>query len=336
MKNPRRLKGPTFLQKAFIIVICFTIAFVFLVDIYHNGPYKEPAYAEQKTLITVEAGDGRRLGNLMFSYASLVGIAKRNHMETVMPSTCRLKYVFQISAMLADDMDMILGIHEKHEEFGRRASAYDFGTETLPRINTRLLGYYQSWRYFRNATSELRSEFTFCQPIQDTALSFHKGIHIQELDDATGPGSKFQIKYVRVGIHVRRGDILQPYYQQYGYTVADAGYFTRAMAYFTERFTRVQFVVCSDDILWAKENIFPPEGSNSRVAFSEGHTDFEDLAILTLCNHTIISVGSFGWWAGWLAGGTTLYYKDWPKEYTKLEYHINKKTYFPPDWIPMS
>ncbi len=173
--------------------------------------------------------------------------------------------------------------------------------------------------------------------MQDIADKFHKNlsIHIQEWKDYRELGSTSQ-QYIKVGIHVRRGDFLHAHIHKYGYTVADAGYFSRAMAYFTERYARVQFVVCSDDIGWAEQNILPKRNSDTRITFSRGHRDFEDLAILALCDHTIMSVGSFGWWAAWLAGGTTLYYKNWPEKYSELYYKVDKESYFPAEWIALS
>ena len=80
---------------------------------------------------------------------------------------------------------------------------------------------------------------------------------------------------------------------------------------------------------WAKRNLNFPD-----VVFSEGHSAQLDLAILSLCNHTIVSTGSFGWWAGWLANGTVVYYSKWPRPFSPLEYQVNKNDYFPPHWIP--
>ena len=337
--HKRKHRRPRFLLKLFILVECISVVFLLEIIAYYDNSncppvFSQPPYSEDKTLITMEVRVTRRLGNLMFNYAALLGIASRNHMDRVLPSSFNPKNIFHISGMFAEDIDSVMGIHRTYEERHRRACAYDPGTENLVHFHTRLLGYYQSWLYFQNVSEQLRREFTFRKEVLDIAEQFHDSIHIQEWN-CRELGSKWQ-KYIKVGIHVRRGDFLLTKSQKFGYTVADPGYFTRAMTYFTKRHGRVQFVVCSDDIPWAKENIVLPKNSDSKVAFSRGHADFEDLAILALCDHTIMSVGSFGWWAGWLAGGTTLYYKDWPKEHSLLSYQFDKTTYFPPEWIALS
>jgi len=54
-----------------------------------------------------------------------------------------------------------------------------------------------------------------------------------------------------------------------------------------------------------------------------------------MCQHTVITVGTFGWWAGWLANGTTVYYKDWPRRGSPLAALARHADYFPPYWIPL-
>ncbi|VDH94561.1 Hypothetical predicted protein, partial [Mytilus galloprovincialis] len=51
------------------------------------------------------------------------------------------------------------------------------------------------------------------------------------------------------------------------------------------------------------------------------------------CNHTTITVGSFGWWSGWLAGGEVTYFK-WPATPgSGLETTMNYTDYFYTGWI---
>ncbi|ELT90231.1 hypothetical protein CAPTEDRAFT_65241, partial [Capitella teleta] len=257
-----------------------------------------------------------RLGNMLFCYASMLGIAARNNMTAVMPESSRLVSVFKIQTDLTPDLRVTLGMYKAHEEYGRRGSAYDFSTRNLPKVNTKLLGYYQSWKYLEGADAIVRENLKFRDAYLNAAESFL---------EAHPPASA---DYTRVGIHVRRGDMLQDYYQRFGYVVPGAEYFAAAMEYFHKKFSHIQFVVCSDDISWVEANV-----KGEHVVYSRSRSDVVDLAILSLCDHMIVSVGSFGWWAAYLANGITVYYKDWPKEYSMLEYNVDKKAYFPPQWI---
>ena len=87
----------------------------------------------------------------------------------------------------------------------------------------------------------------------------------------------------------------------------------------------------------------PPLNDNTSVAstrrvrtqiiFSPGFDDGQDLALLSQCNHTIMTVGTFGWWAGYLAGGITVYYNNFPAKNSVLYFQFREKEFFPPDWI---
>ena len=45
---------------------------------------------------------------------------------------------------------------------------------------------------------------------------------------------------------------------------------------------------------WCKE-VFHDE-----FIFVEGNNQYEDLCLMSLCNHNIISNSSYSWWAAWL------------------------------------
>jgi len=319
----RRRPNATFLQRLFLSLVVTTALMVTLTEVFDKGRrrlHDVPRYTLQKTYVAAVCSD-KRLGNAMFIYAAVVGVGKQLNVSKMIERRCAVTDVFDVSADVVDDYRRWLPSHVVFEEYGRRASAYDIKVKKLARRHTLLSGYFQSWMYFADASDDVAREYRFAEATRRMADDF--------LSENV-PEAWREQRFVRVGVHVRRGDLLQEYYKNYGYTTADREYFVKAMQYFRRRYSRVQFVVCSDDIGWAKDNVI-----GDHVLYSEGHKDYEDLAILSHCDHVIISVGSFGWWAAWLANGTTIYYDNWPKEYSKLEYHVNKKTYFPPEWIPM-
>ena len=133
-----------------------------------------------------------------------------------------------------------------------------------------------------------------------------------------------------VGIHIRRGDFLGKLRVNKGFAVAPASYFKTAMDFMKDKYSPVQFIVASDGISWAKDNL----GNDSMIYSSEFSAD-EDLALLASCDHVIISAGTFSWWAGWLANGTTIYYELHPKPNSRLYFNFHKDDYYPPYWIPM-
>ena len=129
----------------------------------------------------------------------------------------------------------------------------------------------------------------------------------------------------------------------------------------------VVFVVCSDDMLWSQEHFrsaalrvaqklnsfnatedefhfsvrkdgektaaHRPLSVNVFAIYSPGVSSERDLALMSYCNHTIMTVGTFGWWAGYLAGGITVYYKDFPAPGGNLERWFSRDDFFPPEWV---
>lgn len=134
-----------------------------------------------------------------------------------------------------------------------------------------------------------------------------------------------------IGVHVRRGDYLNQNSIEKGYRTADSAYIERAMQYFTTKYHNVIFIVCSDDIQWSRKHV---QSRTHLVVYSPFVDDAAlDLCTLSKCNHTITTVGTFGWWAGNLAGGETIYYKDFPKRGSWLASLFKPGDYYMPQWI---
>jgi len=89
-------------------------------------------------------------------------------------------------------------------------------------------------------------------------------------------------------------------------------YFKRAMEYFREEYApkKAAFLYVSDDMTWGRKNLkakdlfFVGEGNGDKVE-SVG----KDLAVLAVCQHSIVTWGSFSMWSAFLAGGE--YYNEY-------------------------
>jgi galactoside 2-L-fucosyltransferase 1/2 len=122
---------------------------------------------------------------------------------------------------------------------------------------------------------------------------------------------------VYIAVHIRRTDMLTLAGQDYG-----VDYLNRSVNYMIQRFHDrcILFVVCSDDMNWATTNLRTvlsnstvSEGScKPEVEFFTGLNVSQDVAVLTSCNHTITTMGSFGWWMAYLANGHTVYFSKYP------------------------
>lgn len=141
---------------------------------------------------------------------------------------------------------------------------------------------------------------------------------------------------VYVGVHLRRSDLVR-ISGDYG-----AKYMLTAVRFMVDKFTDkcILFIICSDNPKSARE-MFQSALVNATIkrkpvcqpttATSTGHNPSQDLAIMTACNHSIITIGSYGWWGAYLAGGTTVYCSTYPGFNPKLLTDFNE--YYPASWI---
>ena len=263
-----------------------------------------------------------RLGNNMFEYASSQAIALRNDLVPLYDTTCAIFKIFNIPKLdssrkaCKDCKNMTY----PPDKIFLSAYLYDRGTELLGNIsksknvNVVLYGFWHSWRYFEDIKDKIKSIFQIKSEIKDKALKF--------LLQNT-PVKWINITFVYVGVHIRLTDRKQEW---------NINYLKKAISYYTEQFKNIQFVVCSDVIKQAKK-IFPK--GNYEVLYSINSRE-TDLAILASCNHSIITVGTFGWWGAWLAGGQVVYYNGFPP--LRPKYFTRKQVqndYYLPQWHPI-
>ena len=272
-----------------------------------------------KTYSVHASGRGGRIGNQMFEYASAYGIARMNNRSAVTHKT-KFNTLWTLFTNLSVPRSGPLP-NMKTMKPGSYA-AYDPKFEKLPESNVKLYGYFQSWKFFQKYERDLRAQFVFREAIRSKASEYFVNIAQTHKNNSSDKNITF------VGVHVRRGDMVNlPRYR-----VASKSYIVKAMDAFRRNFTRVQFVVCSDDIPWCKKNL----GNQKNVSFSEKRSSNVDFAILSLCNHTLATVGTYSWWAGWMAGGVTTYYTRFADPSTTLFTTLKFEDYFLPKWIPMS
>ncbi|XP_052094092.1 galactoside alpha-(1,2)-fucosyltransferase 2-like [Mytilus californianus] len=256
------------------------------------------------------------LGNNIFQFASTFGIAKSKNMTILVNKNARINKVFKLSVKVRNDTSVCNSFKRRNEKLS--ASYDDKLINFSPKESFKLQNYLQSWKYFFPLRKELKEQLTFRVEIMNIVKKnivkiLHKFNNV--------PSYKITL----VGVHIRRGDMVN---NKQGYNVASPEYLIRAVNYFKERYQNIIFIVASNGMPWAKK--YMP--SDISVEFIQ-NSDVVDMATLASCNHTIITIGSFGWWSGWLAGGEVTYFK-WPaKSGSGFEKRINYTDYFYPGWI---
>lgn len=275
---------------------------------------------ESRAPVYVTAKLSGRLGNWMFAYASLLGIAKRNNLDFYTRPDAdprvSLKKVFKVKNVKSLSPICSQSIYEK------LPCAYDFRMELLPFSNITIHGYLQSWKYFKDAEMEVRNEFQFHDHILSEAKKILR-FHINKIDKSA--------VYQTTCVHVRRTDMMIPTSIKIGFKSASLQYILNAVQYFRDKFdNKVKFVVISDDMQWCRKYL-----QFSDTVIIPKNSKEIDLALLSLCNNTIITTGTFGWWGAWLANGHTVYYKNYPEPGTRLDRDTVREDFYPAQWVPM-
>lgn len=272
---------------------------------------------------------GNRLGNYMFFYAVVHYVAwltGRAPCVRNASTTTPLDRVFDLDIARVGCPDRC----PVNTFSDRLVYAYDPRVTALVNVPSNqtilLVGYFSSWKYADPVASRLRRSLKFRRKLVQFADNF--------LSVNVPPGWS-TLSFVRVGVHVRRGDFLSRWAINKGFTVATPLYLQRALGYFVERFERIQFIVASNDIPWCRKHIISSTWDRNRVniTFSENHSAGQDLALLASCSHIVITSGTYGWWAAWLANGITVYYADFPRQGSSLGNRSRAEEYYPPNWI---
>ncbi|KAK7060075.1 hypothetical protein SK128_024250 [Halocaridina rubra] len=165
---------------------------------------------------------------------------------------------------------------------------------------------------FHKFKRELKKEFAFTPAIRDEVQSFLKNVS----DSRQRDGFAYP---VFIGFHVRRTDYVN-HIKKFGGSLPEDTYFKRAMEYYRLKYPgRAVFIAASDSQDFIRSKL----KNNPDIYFSPGNSPTYDMAMLSSCNNSIITLGSFGFWTGFLAGGEVVY----PDTKLEREYRFSRPMY---------
>jgi hypothetical protein len=224
-----------------------------------------------------------RLGNQMFQYASLRGIAaNRGYDFGIPPSNFedewknhQLFEVFELPHLPKENV--------KYLDMGHapvvQETKFDFNELIFNQCpnDVSLFGFFQSEKYFSNIKESIKEDFTFKEHIRNPC--------IEVASEWNNP----------VSLHVRRTD----------YLINSANHYNLGLDYYEKALRLVDktsdVIVFSDDPSWCMEqDLF----SDDRFIVSESGDNTIDLCLMTLCKSHIIANSSFSWWGAWLSGSS--------------------------------
>ena len=252
-------------------------------------------------------GCNGRLGNQMFQYASMRGIAAVKGFDWVVPPENydhTANYALFETFKMTNVRDKNIGFVEG-EILKETIHCYDKNLVDSCSDNTNLDGFFQTEKYFEKISDEIRSDFTF-------------------KDEYLKPCKEFidSLETTPIFLHVRRGDAIG---KEHYHPVAPMSYYVEALKKFDEN---TPCFVFSDDLDWCKsQELF----KSDRFLFNDNIERYDyqsmdgsgsmqytllphvDLCLMSLCSGAIIVNSSFSWWGAWLQNnrGKVIASKPW-------------------------
>ena len=242
-------------------------------------------------------GSNGRLGNQMFQYAALLGIAVHKGYDWVIPpfegygdSNYGLFDCFKMSSVKEENFGYVQGQ-------SIQSGCFHFSQEFFDNCpdNINLHDYFTTEKYFKNIEDLIRNDFEF----KDEILNPCKEI----FDDLKNS----------IFLHVRRSDYIS---SQVHHPLCSLQYYENALKHFDES---SPVLVFSDDIEWCKDQeLFSsdrfmlseyqekyPQKSDTNDGKQNALIPYFDLCMMTLCFGGIIANSTLSWWGAWLIKNPT-------------------------------
>ena len=220
-----------------------------------------------------------RLGNQMFQYASLRGIAARRGYDFGIPPSAfadiwqdhQLFEVFELPHLLQKNIKMLDNGYAPVAK--ERSFEFDELLFNQCPNDITIFGYFQSEKYFNHIADSIREDFTFRSHILGPCVDMMSGVE--------NP----------ISLHVRRTD----YTTNPNHTALSIKYYEKALKEFPEDSTVIIF---TDDAKWCQQQeLFAPD----RFMIAENNPNSVDMCLMSLCKGHIIANSSFSWWGAWLS-----------------------------------
>lgn len=234
-------------------------------------------------ILDIEHG---RWGNQLFRIAAMIGYAKKHNCDFYIPNTWQYAKYLKSSDNLYDFNNILFNIRHQHIQKG-------FHHEEIPSIDDGIIdirGYFQSYKYFENATDEIINLFWSDDKFIDTIKS------------------KYNIEPDTLCIHIRHGDPFDKLKhgnqanQELYHPTMTINYYNSAISKIIEM-THIRKVLIFTD---HPETRISVENKIDTQGIDTEYIDYKDDFILdfyaqALCDHFIIPNSSFSWWSAFLS-----------------------------------
>jgi Glycosyl transferase family 11 len=250
-----------------------------------------------------------RLGNQMFQYASLKGIASNRGYDICIPTSQNKDEWVDHQLNAAFKMSTLNHLNYQYIDSNRpiiTESDFCFDKKLFNECPewVNLHGFFQSEKYFKHIRDQLLIDFEFrdniLEPAKEVSRSWNDPIslHIRRTDYVTNPN------HVTLGLD----------------------YYEKSLSYFDDD---CDVIIFSDDPQWClQQKLF----DSDRFLVSETNNNHLDLCLMTLCSSHIIANSSFSWWGAWLSNSQKIIAPSgWFKGSNNS--HLDTKDLIPENWI---
>ena len=218
-----------------------------------------------------------RLGNQMFQFAALKGIARHHGYQFCFPPSQNKNEWTDHQLLIPFKLCSTNELNIQYIDFDRptyQEKGFGFDQDLFDKCPdwVTIQGFFQTEKYFKHIKQELKLDFTFKDDIQNPCVDM-----ISQLDNP-------------VALHIRRTD----YITNPNHTCLGLDYYERALNIFPNQ----TVLIFSDDPQWCQnQELF----EDDRFMISDNDDQYIDMCLMTMCKGHIIANSSFSWWGAWLS-----------------------------------
>lgn len=190
----------------------------------------------------------------------------------------------------------------------RRQSGLIKLTKKVQQKLTGKYDFFQDEKFFHTNKTQIKKEFTLKKPF---------GL------DASKIAETINSAPIPISLHIRRGDYVNNVTANIHHGILPLSYYENAIKKVTDiisvRTPHLQptFFIFTDDPDWAKKNLKLP--TETTYVSGQGAPDYEELVLMSICQHHIIANSSFSWWGAWLgekSGSVIIAPHQWTRKIT--------------------
>jgi len=150
--------------------------------------------------------------------------------------------------------------------------------------NSYLKGYWQTEKYFIKNKVNILNDLKIISPQNEKNKSISSKI----------------ANYTSVSLHIRRGDYISNIAYNSTHGTCSLTYYKNAINYLIKKIgENFKVFAFSDDPEWVSSNLKLPVDIYF-VKNNSSEYNYEDLRLMSECDHNIIANSSFSWWGAWL------------------------------------